>query len=82
MAVFFGRVKKSDYDHTALFANIVPVYMRNHLHSDGPEVVEANGVPEWFFDLVNWMVCNLPMPYEGFMFTHVKPINTVDKERA
>ena len=79
MAVFFGRVKKSDYDHTALFANIVPVYMRDHLNSDGPEVVEANGVPEWLFNLVAWMVCNLPMPYDGFMLSHVKPIESSDK---
>lgn len=79
MALIFGRVKRSDYDHTGLFANIVPVYMRDHLHSDGPEVVEANGVPTWFFDLVSWMVCHLPMPYEGFMFTHVKPIESSDK---
>lgn len=74
MALIFGRVNKYDYDHTGFFANIVPVYMRGHLHSDGPEVVEANGVPTWFFDLVTWIVCNFPMPYDSFMLTHVKPI--------
>lgn len=74
MAIFFGRVKKSDFEHTASFANIVPVYMRDSLHHDGPEVVTANGVPDWLFYLVNWLVCSLPMPYEGFMFSRVKPI--------
>ena len=82
MAIFFGRVKKTDYEYTGLFANLVPVYMRDQMHSDGPEVVEANGIPAWFFELVNWMVCNLPMPYDGFMFTHVKPIERVEKETA
>ncbi|WP_033748602.1 hypothetical protein [Pantoea sp. NGS-ED-1003] len=78
MALLFGRVKKNEWEHTGLFANIVPVYIR-HIESDEPEVCAANGVPEWFFDLVNWMVCNLPMPYDGFMFTHVKPIESSDK---
>lgn len=75
MAILFGRVKKTDYEYTALFANIVPVYVRdlNNYHQ-GPVVAAANGCPEFVFTLVSWIVCNLPMPYDGFMFTKLKKI--------
>lgn len=76
MALIFGRVNKNDWEHHALFANIVPVYTRG-IHSvsqDGPQICAANGCPEWILSLVTWLVCNLPMPYDGFMFTHVRPI--------
>lgn len=36
MAILFGRVDKSEWEHTGLFANIVPVYMRN-LESGEPD---------------------------------------------
>jgi len=78
MALLFGRVKKSEWEHTGLFANIVPVYIRD-IESGEPEVCAANGVPEWFFDLITFLACYMPLPYEGFMFTHVKPIVSTDK---
>ena len=75
MAMFFGRVNKSEWEHQALFANIVPVYTRGiNDFVNGPEVCAANGVPEWLLDLATWAVCNMPMPYDGFMFTHVRKI--------
>ena len=73
MAVIFGRVDKRDWEHKGLFANIVPIYIRG-LHSHSPEIVAANGCPEFLLDLVTWLVINLPMPYDGFMLAHVKPI--------
>jgi hypothetical protein len=81
MAVFFGRVNKSEWEHTGLFANIVPVYLRN-MDSGEPDVCAANGVPEWFFDLITLLACYMPLPYEGFMFTHVKPIEPTEKAKT
>lgn len=74
MALIFGRVDKSQYEHSALFANIVPVYIKE-LDTEAPVVVAANGVPDFILNAVTWIVCNIPMPYDGFMFTHVRRIN-------
>lgn len=73
MALFFGRVNKSDWDCTALFANVIPCYVKD-IESDSPQVCAANGIPEWLFDAVQWIVCNIPMPYDGFMLSHVRKI--------
>ncbi|WP_337008818.1 hypothetical protein [Pantoea sp. AS142] len=81
MAIFFGRVNKSEWEHTGLFANIVPVYLRN-MESGEPDVCAANGVPEWFFELITLLACCMPLPYEGFMFTHVKPIESTEKAKT
>ncbi len=74
MALFFGRVDKSQWEHSALFANIVPVYI-NGIDTEYPDITCANGCPEWILSLATWLVCNVPMPYDGFMFTHVRRIN-------
>lgn len=74
MALFFGRVDKSQWEHSALFANIVPVYI-NGINTESPDITCANGCPEWILSLATWLVCNVPMPYDGFMFTYVRRIN-------
>lgn len=74
MAIIFGRVNRDEYEHSALFANVVPVYIKN-IDSNSPDVVCANGIPGWALSLAVWLVCHLPMPYDGFMFTHVRRIN-------
>jgi hypothetical protein len=77
MALIFGRVNKQDYEHQALFANVCPVYFKG-IHTEQPNICAANNVPEWFFDLVLWIACNIEMSYEGFMFSHVRPIESED----
>ncbi|EAB1500252.1 hypothetical protein K5I76_004373 [Salmonella enterica] len=80
MALLSGRVNKNEWEHTALFANIVPVYAKG-MYTASPKIVAANGIPDFILDVVIWICCNIPMPYEGFMFTHVKPITTETRKQ-
>lgn len=74
MATFFGRVDKSQWEHSALFAGFVPVYI-NNIDTDSPDIVEANWVPRWLLSLAVFLAVNNPIPNNGFMFTHVKRMN-------